>query len=327
MPSSPAPGLSIRRAKTTDAGAVAALMITVDRSFGLDPWVTEADISEDLTDPELDVANNTWVVEEGSEIVGYGEIWSGNDEGVAMETQGWVAPGCRGRGIGTYLIDSTEEAAREYAARRTERPVLLRNFIPSVDSAAASMLKERGYEVVRHFFHMAIDLADVGEPPPPPDGVTIRALDPVRDARPLYELIEHAFSEHWNWTPMTFEAFWRRVGEREDFDPEISLIAMRGDVYVGASWNVTKIDRGWVQDLAVHESARRMGLGESLLRHTFKVFKDKGWSKVGLGLDAGNVTGALRLYQRVGMHVTRQFDAYEKDVSVGPVESVSTAGR
>ena len=290
-------------------------MVSVDRSFGLDPWVTETDIAEDLTDPELDIANNTWVVEDGSEIVGYGEIWSGTDEGVAMETQGWVAPSHRGRGIGTYLIDSTEGAARDYAARRTEPPVLLRNFIPSVDTAAASMLQSRGYEVVRHFFHMAIDLHDVGDPPAPPDGVTIRALEPERDARPLYELIEHAFSQHWNWTPMTFDAFWRRVGEREDFDPEISLIAMRGDDYVGASWNVTKIDRGWVQDLAVHESARRMGLGESLLRHTFKVFKDKGWDKVGLGLDAGNVTGALRLYQRVGMHVTRQFDAYEKDVT------------
>lgn len=317
MPTSPDPGSSLRRAEAADSRAIADLIIAVDRAFGLDPWVTEGDISEDLTDPELDIDNNTWVVEDSREIVGYAEIWNGTHEGVAMEVQGWVAPSHRGRGIGDYLIEATEEAGRRFAARRTEKPVLLRNFIPSVDHAAAQLLEARGYELVRHFFHMAIELADLADPPPPPDGISLRPLDPDRDARALHELIEHAFSRHWNWTPMTFEAFWRRVGEREDFDPELSLIAMRGDDYVGASWNVTKVDRGWVQDLAVHESARRRGLGEALLRHTFKLFKERGWERVGLGLDAGNVTGALRLYERVGMHVTRRFDAYEKDVSAG----------
>lgn len=318
MPTSLGAGLSTRRASTADGGAIADLINRVDSAFGLDRWVTEADISEDLADPDLDISDNTWVVEEGAQVVGYGELWNGKDEGIAMETQGWVAPTHRGRGIGAYLIDSTEEAARVFASQRAKGPVLLRNFIPSVDGAAAEMLQGRGYEVVRHFFHMAVDLEGLDGPPPPAEGITIRPLDPDRDARPLHELIEHAFSQHWNWTPMTFESFWRRAAGREDFDPGLSLIAMRGDEYVGASWNITKIDRGWVQDLAVHESARRKGLGEALLRHTFKVFKDKGWDKVGLGLDAGNVTGALRLYQRVGMHVTRQFDAYEKDVSDGP---------
>lgn len=318
MPSSLASDLSSRRASKMDAAAIAALIVAVDRDLGLDPWVTKEDISEDLTDPDLDIENNTWVVEEAGRVVGYGEIWNGAQEGIAMEVQCWVAPSHRGRGIGTYLVHETEEAARRYAARRQEKPVLLRNFIPSVDEAAAAMLRARAYRPVRHFFHMAIDLDRVGEAPPPPEGITIRTLDPERDARPLYELIEHAFSEHWNWTPMTFEAFWRRVADRDDFDPALSLIATRDGDYVGASWNITKIDRGWVQDLAVHESSRRQGLGEALLRHTFKLFKDRGWERVGLGLDAGNVTGALRLYERVGMYVTRQFDAYEKNVWDGP---------
>lgn len=310
------PGLTLRPARTTDAAAITALMITADESEGQAPWVTELDVVEDLHDPDLDLETDTWVVEDAGAVAGYGELWNSRLEAAdAMEVQVWTAPTHRGRGIGSTLADLSEAAARDAARLFTKRPVLLRNFISAGDAAARALLEARGYKLVRHFFHMAIHLADVGDPPPPPDGVTIRSLDPERDARPLYDLIQHAFSQHWNWTPMTFEAFWRRVGEREDFDPELSLIAMRGDDYVGASWNVTKIDRGWVQDLAVHESARRMGLGESLLRHTFKVFKDRGWNKVGLGLDADNATGALRLYQRVGMHVTRQFDAYEKDVA------------
>jgi ribosomal protein S18 acetylase RimI-like enzyme len=33
---------------------------------------------------------------------------------------------------------------------------------------------------------------------------------------------------------------------------------------------------------------------------------------VRLGVDAANETGATALYERVGMHVARQFDVYEK---------------
>ncbi len=327
MPSSLTTGFSERPATPDDAKAIADLMVAVDRSFGLDPWVTETDISEDLTDPELDAENNTWVVEEAGRLVAYAELWNGANEGIAMEVQAWVAPAHRGRGIGTYLIDRTETAARGFVSRRKDAPVLVRNFIPSVDRPARIMLGERGYVCVRHFFHMAIDLDGIDDPPPPPEGIAIRSLQPERDAKPLYDLIVHAFSDHWNWTPTTFEAFWRRVAERDDFDPELSLIALRGDDYVGASWNITKIDRGWVQDLAVHERARRGGVGESLLRHTFSVFKDRGWNRVGLGLDARNATGALRLYERVGMHVTRRFDAYEKDLSEhSPGGELFTAG-
>jgi ribosomal protein S18 acetylase RimI-like enzyme len=60
---------------------------------------------------------------------------------------------------------------------------------------------------------------------------------------------------------------------------------------------------------------RGRGIGELLLRHTFTRFKDKGWTKVGLGVDSSNATGAVRLYERVGMNVTRQFDAYEKVIA------------
>lgn len=314
MPSSLGAGLSTRRAEPGDAKAIADLMTAVDVADGLEPWVSESDVSEDLADPELDIANNTWVVEESDRPVGYAELWNAMDEDAGMEVQGWVAPTHRGRGIGAYLVDETEDAARAAAARRTKHPVRLWNFIPSVDESARGLLTERGYVVARHFFHMAIDLSEVREPPAPPEGITLRPLDPERDARPLYELIEHAFRQHWNWSSTSFESFWRRVAGRDDFDPELSLIAMRGEAYVGACWNVTKIDRGWVQDLAVHEDARGRGLGELLLRHTFARFKERGWQRMGLGLDAGNVTGALRLYERVGMHVTRRFDAYEKEL-------------
>lgn len=316
MESRLAPGLKLRPARTEDAGAIARLMAAADEAEGLDPWVTETDVAEDLNDPDLRLETDTWVFEDAGDLVGYGELWNAHEEAAdAIEAQGWTAPTHLGRGIGSTIIELTETAARQAAERFTKRPVLLRNFIWADNSAARALLDARGYEVVRHFFHMAIDLTDLPAPPPVPEGLELRSLDPSRDKEPLHALIVHAFSKHWNWSPLSLDNFWRRIVDRDDFDPELTLVVEEGGRLVGTSINATKVGQGWVNDLAVHEDARGRGIGELLLRHSFERFRTKGWSKVGLGLDSSNATGALRLYQRVGMHVTRQFDALEKEVS------------
>ena len=315
MESRLAPGLEVRPARADDAGAITRLM--ADEFEGLDPWVTETDVAEDLNDPDLDLETDTWVIEDAGVLVGYGELWNAREEEAdALEAQGWTAPTHRGRGIGSTIVELTETAARQAARRFTKRPVLLRNFIWADNTAARALLEARGYEVVRHFFHMAIEVTDLPAPPAVPDGLVLRSLDPSRDKEPLHALIVHAFSKHWNWSPLSLDNFWRRIVDRDDFEPELTLVVEEGGRLVGASINATKVGQGWVNDLAVHEDARGRGIGELLLRHSFERFRTKGWSKVGLGLDSSNATGALRLYQRVGMHVTRQFDAFEKEVSV-----------
>lgn len=311
-----ADGLSVRRARVEDAPALAALMTAMDVADGLDPWVSEADVREDFSGPDLQLDTDTWVVEDGADIVGYAELWNlREEEADALEAQCDTAPTHLGRGIGSFLIDRIEEAAEDAAGRLRRRPLLLRNFVWTRNEAARSLLEVRGYKCVRHFFHMAVALDDVGDPPGAPDGLVLRSFEPERDARDLHRLIVDAFRDHWNWSPLTFESFWHRVGEGEDFDPELTPLVFEGDELIGASLNVTKIGMGWVQDLAVRKDARGRGLGELLLRDTFARFQAKGWNKVGLGVDSSNATGAVRLYERVGMHITRQFDAYEKEIA------------
>ncbi|HJR44286.1 MAG TPA: GNAT family N-acetyltransferase [Actinomycetota bacterium] len=315
MESRLSPGLVLRPARVSDAAAITRLMAAADAAEGGEAWVTETDIVEDLNDPDLNLETDTWVVEDGTAMVGYGELWNAREEAAdAMEAQAWTAPTHVGRGIGSTLIELSEAAAVTAARRFDKRPVLLRNFIWAQNQPAREMLEARDYAVVRHFFHMGIDVAELPPPPAAPDGLELRSLDPATDPRPLFELIVQAFRNHWNWSPMTFENFWRRIAERDDFDPYLTPVVLDQGRLIGASINATKLGQGWVQDLAVHESARRRGTGELLLRHSFARFAEKGWTKVGLGLDSGNATGALRLYERVGMHITRRFDAFEKEI-------------
>jgi ribosomal protein S18 acetylase RimI-like enzyme len=54
------------------------------------------------------------------------------------------------------------------------------------------------------------------------------------------------------------------------------------------------------------------------LRASFSEFAARKATRVGLGVDAENLTGAVRLYERAGMTVERRFDIYQKAVDSTP---------
>ena len=53
-------------------------------------------------------------------------------------------------------------------------------------------------------------------------------------------------------------------------------------------------------------------LGRALLLHAFREFTTHAMTHAGLGVDSTSLTGANRLYESVGMHVTARFDISEK---------------
>jgi ribosomal protein S18 acetylase RimI-like enzyme len=55
----------------------------------------------------------------------------------------------------------------------------------------------------------------------------------------------------------------------------------------------------------------------ALLQHSFAEFYQRGWRHAGLDVDASNLTGALKLYERAGMHVARRYDRFEKELRPG----------
>jgi len=64
--------------------------------------------------------------------------------------------------------------------------------------------------------------------------------------------------------------------------------------------------------LGVRKPYRKRGLGYSLLKQSFKLFQERGYTRAGLGVDASNPTGAVALYERVGLSVYVQFVNYRK---------------
>ena len=132
------------------------------------------------------------------------------------------------------------------------------------------------------------------------------------DARDVHRVVDDAFSEWPGRDPEPYEVWASDVLVHPKFAPEISPLAFDGDELVGAilAADLPELGEGWIAQLATKASHRRRGIGQALLRTAFGWFFERGRRVAGVSTDSR--TGALGLYERVGMRVQRQYTRYTK---------------
>jgi mycothiol synthase len=187
----------------------------------------------------------------------------------------------------------------------------------STNEAILDILVDRGYGITRHAHRMERAL-DGGLPSPEwPDGVVVRPYE-EGDERTFYEIHQETFEDTWEPIRETYEewAYWLFHGP--DFVPELWFLAVAGDEPAGFALchpYRTRKELGWVRILGVRRPWRRRGVGRALLLHAFGEFAVRGMTHAGLGVDSTSPTGANRLYESVGMHVSARFDISEKELA------------
>ena len=179
----------------------------------------------------------------------------------------------------------------------------------SDDVGGAQLLEARGYTWARRFWHMEIEL-DGSPPITPPPGIELRTLDPGRDLPDAHRILEEAFTDHWDWVPTSFEEFLETSVRSDDFDPSLWIVAVDDGETVGVLWASAHTDRGWVGELGVLRSHRGRGIATALLEASFAAFFRRGLPRVRLNVDSDNLTGAVALYERVGMRVESSYDLW-----------------
>jgi mycothiol synthase len=305
------PGYAVRPATWDDLDAVAELLQVADLAdLGETDFFID-ELKDDWRQPLLDMATDTWLVTRNGEACAY--TWLlGRNSHRDLDSWGVVHPEHRGRGLGMFLLDVVERRAAEHQALVPpgEQATLLLHIL-AVDTAAHTLLLRRGFELVRHFWRMDIDLENAPAPPAPIERISIRTFQPGLDERPVYEAFEESFAGHFGYAPRSFEE-WSASRLKEGFDPSLWLLATDGPEVVGALAGRIMEDIGWVATLGVRKQWRGRGIGEALLRHAFVAFHRRGIAKSSLNVDATNETGAVALYERVGMHVAQQYDTYRK---------------
>ena len=300
-------GYVIRPASFEDLDGVAEMLLADDLA---DTGQSDFDadfLRDQWSSPGLDLSVDAWVVTDPtSTVVGHANVAPEGDG--KLKSWGLVHPDHRGRGLGSVLLDRIEARAAERLGSGS-----VFTAVTDVDAAGAALVGSRGFERVRSFRHLQLDLhGPPPEPSDPPPGIEINGIEPERDLVRVHEIFVEAFREEWGYRAIPFEEWSSLEVETTSYDPSLWLLATDGDDAVGALSGVVWGDRGWVGELGVLKPWRGRGIASALLRRAFATFAARELPRVMLNVDAANPTGAVRLYERLGMRTVRGWDVYEK---------------
>ena len=275
----------------------------------------------------FDRATDTRIVlDPQGRVVGYNEVWNVNALHVRSFCWLNVVPEVLGSGVEDYLLTWGLERAAEKIAKAQEGARVVVHM--SANKSAKPMLdlyERHGLKDVRHSYRMRVDFDGLPPAPEIPDGIVIRPMIAGKEERDAIHVVYDSFLDHWGFVEEPFEAFhkrWMRHLEADpNYDPSLYFIAFEGERAVGVSLCYPKIEEdpglAWVGSLGVLRDARKRGLGLALLRYSFQEFYRRGNTRAGLGVDAENLTGALRLYEKAGMRVWREYCTYEYELRAG----------
>jgi mycothiol synthase len=215
-------------------------------------------------------------------------------------------------------LDSDAAAELMAAGEAHARTGAVRVVVQGDDAMLREVVEGAGWRRIRSSYQMRIELSDDAPEPTWPEGISVRTMEPGEERR-VYEANNAAFADHWDFHAQSFEGWSSDAFGRENSDPTLIWLAEEGNELAGLSangWHFSGDPQfGWIGSLGVRPEWRRRGLATALLYQSFRDFRRRGATRVGLGVDAQNTTGAVELYERVGMHVARRNDTYEKRLS------------
>lgn len=313
------PSLNLRAAQWADINPVAQLIYDVCEDDGdTTVAVTPEELKLEWQKEGFILERDAFLVETSDgRIVGY-EEFNNTHEHYSLNTDGYVHPNFRGRGIGTTLLRVIETRAREeIKLAEPDLRVFLRSTIDNRDQASNDLHKTEGYSAKRYHWRMEIKLDSAPAQVTWPEGIELRPFVREQHENAVWQAQNESFRDHWGSHDVSLEEWQHHRFGREDFDPTLWAIAWDGEEIAGFSLNRFRMGIGWIGTLGVRRPWRKKGLGLALLQHSFGEFYKRGKDTIGLGVDASNPTGATRLYQKAGMYIASEFLTYEKELRSG----------
>jgi len=223
------------------------------------------------------------------------------------------------------LLDWLESRARESITRAPKGSrVVITHHILAQDRSRKELLLTKGYSLVHHSLRMRLEMT---EPPVAivPDGILIRSLDREKDLPSISRTIQESFRNHWGFVRRDLDddvaRYEQWLNDDPGIDPAVWHLACANNQVVGVCLGTTRYsgeeNQAYIFTLGVRDAWRGRGIGRGLLLHAFAKFYKMERRLVDLDIDTVNLTGALRLYESVGMRTLWQIDEYEKELRPG----------
>jgi GNAT superfamily N-acetyltransferase len=319
--------LTTRAPQMEDVDAIVELFNAHSRDlFGEEPYRPE-NFTGMWTAPGFNLETDALVaLSPDGEVIGYMDVGDQAEPHVLVGISGRVHLRHRRQGIGTQLMQWAEQRARQAIEKApADARVVMQSGCSNQDTSTIALLESQGFTATRHFFRMLIEID--GAPPAPvwPDGLTMRAIDEKTELEEAVRTYQASFQDHWGYTEVPFELMLQYIQHmmaHDSFhDSSLWFAAFDGDQMAAICLCDPRIgsreDTALVNILGVRREWRKKGLGLAFLHHAFGEFYRRGIPRAVLGVDAGSLTGATRLYERAGMRVERVNHTYGKVLREG----------
>jgi mycothiol synthase len=282
-------GLTTRPLTRADSTAVYEVIAEQELVDVGEVEIEEADIIGDWQRPGHDLSTRSIGVFEGDRLVGYAEVM-GADRGDAA-----VHPDQRGRGIGTWLAHWMQESARRQGSTVVGMPV-------PQGSVGDRLLESLGYHV--RWNSWVLELLEGAQIPERslPEGYAVRAAT-EDEHEACWTVQEDAFLEWSVRERDTFESWQATTTRRPGFEPwNLRVVTDPDGEVVAMAVIQLGSECAFIGRLATRKDQRGRGLAQALLVDSFAVAAEHGATRSELSTDSR--TGALGLYEKVGMRVT-----------------------
>lgn len=232
---------------------------------------------------------------------------------------GWVSasvlPEFRRRHIGAMLAETALQSLRARGAKK------LMSDTREENAAGIAFLRSLGFRECRTESWMRRPLEHL------PSGIRENTAVRIRrttldddDLRLTVELINEAFKEDWDFTPVTDEARRKRAVELAHQGGTIeTMVAMLAGQLVGMvqarisprEIAALKGQRGTLLGLCVLKSFRQQGIATALMIRGLQFLKDHGMTEAELFVDNSNPAKALDIYLKLGFQTVRRILDFE----------------
>jgi ribosomal protein S18 acetylase RimI-like enzyme len=303
MSSAEAGGGVLRPATTDDAAAILDLVVLSDIAEIGEPSTTIDEVQSGLCaateraavidDPRSGLLGYVWLEHQPGQLKAWGDIT--------------IRPGA-GRAVAEALLGWLRATAHDVAPGK---PV--HAFADSRNVVKQQVYEAVGGTVIRRFYRMGLPLQRVppGRPVSSP-GIEIRLVQGEADLRAMHTIVDAAFRDHFGYEPESFERFRESTVDGSCRDLSLWWLAtVDGQPAAGLYGSRLSDEIGYIDTLGTLRAYRGRGLGKGLLATAFCEFHRRGYAKAVLGVDASSPTGALALYESVGMAAEHEGWRYE----------------
>lgn len=317
--------ITYRGLGAADIPAWSRLLAAVEAADRTGEHYNEADLAEEMANPDTDPGTDMAGAFAGDHMVGYWCVYarSGAEDHHKVHLEGAVHPDWRGRGIGTVLAEAMMRRARAaHAERYPSLPCLYELSGMSDNRDQQELVGAVRLVPERWSLTMRARLEVVPCPPPLPEGFELCRYEDTF-AVALFEAHNEVFRDHPNFVPWT-PAMWEQwVTGSRNFRPQDSYLVLdtlragRMAAYVqtneyDAYTEATGRREAYVGKVGTRREYRGRGLATSLLTHCLAAYRAAGYDEASLDVHSENPTGALGVYERAGFVVETRHTDYAR---------------